>query len=108
MKQVKVIRLAVEDANRRLLRQVLNKLKGEHQEDLDAQEFLRIVEAGERETLQKLIQINARDLEKSLEEAKEVKSPKERGAPGKARDMSSMQIRVQHRELPIGLGYPRA
>lgn len=36
MKQVKVIRLPVEDVNRRLLRQVLNKLKGEHQEDLNA------------------------------------------------------------------------
>ena len=35
MKQVPVVRLDVEDVDRRLLRQVLNKLKGQHVPELD-------------------------------------------------------------------------
>ena len=38
MTEVSVIRLPVEDVDRRLLRQVLNKLKGEHQKELDQAE----------------------------------------------------------------------
>ena len=34
MTEVSVIRLPVEDVDRRLLRQVFNKLRGEHQKDL--------------------------------------------------------------------------
>jgi len=67
MKEVPVIALPVKDIDRRLLRQVLNKLKGEHQHDLDAQEFLRIVEAGERQQLQDLIQLTDGDLQKHLD-----------------------------------------
>ena len=37
MTEVSVIRLPVEDVDRRLLRQVLNKLKGEHQKELTRQ-----------------------------------------------------------------------
>jgi ParB-like chromosome segregation protein Spo0J len=46
MKQVQIIRLPVEDVDRRLLRQVLNKLKGEHEPKADAEEFQRIIDAG--------------------------------------------------------------
>jgi site-specific DNA-methyltransferase (adenine-specific) len=67
MTHVPVIRLDVKDVDRRLLRQVLNKLKGEHREDLDAQEFLKIVEAGERESLQRLIDLKDAELQRHLD-----------------------------------------
>src|SRR4030042_484519 len=44
MKEVSVIRLPVEDVDRRLLRQVLNKLRGDHERDLDAEEFRTIID----------------------------------------------------------------
>ena len=46
MTECSVIRLPVEDVDRRLLRQVLNKLRGEHLKELDAEEFRIIVDAG--------------------------------------------------------------
>jgi len=39
MKEVPVLRLDVEEVDRRMLRQVLNKLKGVHDYDLDLEEF---------------------------------------------------------------------
>jgi ParB-like chromosome segregation protein Spo0J len=53
MKQVQVIKLPVEDVDRRLLRQVLNKLKGEHELKADAEEFKRIIDAGREAYLKK-------------------------------------------------------
>jgi len=44
MTECSVIRLPVEDVDRRLLRQVLNKLRGEHLKELDAEEFRIIVD----------------------------------------------------------------
>ena len=37
-----VLRLPVSDVDRRMLRQILNKLKGKHNKDLDAAEFAGI------------------------------------------------------------------
>jgi ParB-like chromosome segregation protein Spo0J len=51
MKQVPVIRLPLQDVDRRLLRQVLNKLKGEHEALADAEEFERILKVGRKEDL---------------------------------------------------------
>jgi hypothetical protein len=53
-----VLRLQVEDVDRRLLRQVLNKLKGTHDKLLDAEEFKRIVEANRAEDLKTLLNIS--------------------------------------------------
>lgn len=39
MKTVPVIRLLIEEIDRRILRQILNKLRGQHDEDLDREEF---------------------------------------------------------------------
>ena len=50
-----VIRLPIEDVDRRLLRQVLNKLRGEHLKELDAEEFKIIVDAGAEEDLKFLL-----------------------------------------------------
>lgn len=58
MKQVSVIRLPVEDVDRRLLRQVLNKLRGEHLRELDVEEFKRIIAQGREGDLKQLILIH--------------------------------------------------
>lgn len=43
MKQVSVVRLPVDEVDRRLIRQVMNKLRGEHDLFMDAEEYYRIV-----------------------------------------------------------------
>ncbi|MDD3949212.1 MAG: hypothetical protein PHT43_07090 [Anaerolineaceae bacterium] len=50
-----VLRLPVSDVDRRMLRQILNKLKGKHSRELDGAEYLRIIEAGEKQDLQALL-----------------------------------------------------
>lgn len=50
-----VLRLPVNDVDRRLLRQTLNKLKGEHKRDLDDAEYARIIAAGQEEELRLLL-----------------------------------------------------
>jgi ParB-like chromosome segregation protein Spo0J len=56
MTDCSVIRLPVKDVDRRLLRQVLNKLRGKHNRELDSAEYLRIVELGEKEDLKVLLE----------------------------------------------------
>ena len=58
MKQVPVIRLPVEDVDRRLLRQVLNKLRGEHEPLLDADEFEKIIAMGKEDDLKYLLELD--------------------------------------------------
>jgi hypothetical protein len=50
-----VLRLTVSDVDRRMLRQILNKLKGTHNKELDAAEFKRIAELGQKEDLKLLL-----------------------------------------------------
>jgi ParB-like chromosome segregation protein Spo0J len=66
MDKVQVIRLPVEDVDRRLLRQVLNKLKGEHEPIADAEEFQRIIDAGCEEDLKRLLMLSDQSLDRSL------------------------------------------
>lgn len=66
MKQVQIIRLPVEDVDRRLLRQVLNNLKGEHEPKADAEEFQRIIDAGHEEDLKRLLLLSDQSLDGSL------------------------------------------
>ena len=56
MTECSVIRLPVKDVDRRLLRQVLNKLKGKHNKELDSAEYLRIIDEGEKEELKLFLQ----------------------------------------------------
>jgi len=62
MTSVPVVRLPVEDVDRRLLRQILNKLKGEHVLNLDVQEYQKIMDAGHRDDLKLLLGIDERNL----------------------------------------------
>jgi hypothetical protein len=67
MKQVPVVRLDVEDVDRRLLRQVLNKLKGQNIPELDQEEFLRIIEAGGEEDLRRFLVANDKQINAALQ-----------------------------------------
>jgi len=55
MKQVSVIRLPVDEVDRRLIRQVMNKLRGEHDLFMDAEEYYRIVCGDQRDLLKALL-----------------------------------------------------
>ncbi len=66
MTQVSIIRLPVVDVDRRLLRQVLNKLHGEHDLLGDAKEFEAIIEAGRKEDLQLLLSLSEGSIERYL------------------------------------------
>lgn len=50
-----VLRLPVSDVDRRMLRQILNKLKGKHNRELDAAEYMRIIQQGEQDCLKALL-----------------------------------------------------
>ena len=50
-----VLRLSVTDVDRRMLRQILNKLKGKQNKELDAAEYMRIIEQGEKDGLKALL-----------------------------------------------------
>ena len=52
---VPVLRLPVNDVDRRMLRQILNKLRGAHNKELDEAEFTRIVGFGEKNNLKGLL-----------------------------------------------------
>lgn len=71
MADVSVIRLPFEDVDRRLLRQVLNKLKGKHERELDQAEFERIIHAGKEEDLKYLLMLSDEKLSDLLNEDEE-------------------------------------
>ena len=72
MKQVPVIRLDVEDVDRRIIRQILNKLKGSHVKELDQAEYIRIIEEGREDDLKEFLILSDKDLEKALEDQESI------------------------------------
>lgn len=74
MTQVMVVRLPVTDVDRRLLRQVLNKLRGEHDLVQDAYEFERIINMGHETELKQLLDLSDSQLERYLQE---IRNPKD-------------------------------
>jgi len=71
MKQVPVIRLDVEDVDRRIIRQILNKLKGQHVPEIDQEEFLRIIEAGGEEDLRRFLVASDKEINAALSNEEE-------------------------------------
>src|SRR4030066_811866 len=61
-----VLRLPVSDVDRRMLRQILNKLKGKHNKELDVAEYMRIAEQGEKEGLKALLESVSERLPREL------------------------------------------
>jgi hypothetical protein len=81
MTECSVIRLPIKDVDRRLLRQVLNKLRGKHNKELDSAEYLRIIDQGGKEDLKALlesvgeklpIEVDERDVSYSVPETYEI------------------------------------
>jgi DNA modification methylase len=66
MKQIPAIQLDMSTGDRKLLRQILNKLKGEHDPSLDAEEFKKLIEAGMQEDLKRFIQKDDSELRNIL------------------------------------------
>jgi hypothetical protein len=66
-----VLRLPVSDVDRRMLRQILNKLKGKHSRELDDAEYMRIVKAGESDCLKALLQSIGEKLPEDVNRAPE-------------------------------------
>jgi hypothetical protein len=63
-----VLRLPVNDVDRRMLRQILNKLKGKHSKELDEAEYIRILQQGEEEDLKALLESVGERLPEDLDE----------------------------------------
>lgn len=64
-----VLRLPVSEVDRRLIRQVKNKIKGKHDKPLDANEFQKIVAANEEDKLKELLGMSDQQLAKALEQS---------------------------------------
>ena len=76
MKEVSVVRLPVEEVDRRLLRQVLNKLKGTHDRAADAEEFELIIELGREDDLKYLLNLSDDKLDRYLKEPEPIEYEK--------------------------------
>ena len=72
MPNVLVIRLPIEEVDRRLIRQVLNKLKGTHDREPDAEEFETIIELGREEDLKYLLDLSDDKLDGYLKEEESI------------------------------------
>jgi hypothetical protein len=56
--------------DRRILRQILNKLKGKHSKELDEAEYIRILQQGEEEDLKALFESIGERLPEDLDDRK--------------------------------------
>jgi hypothetical protein len=63
-----VLRLPVSDVDRRMLRQILNKLRGKHNKEMDNAEYVRILQQGEKDDLKALLESIGERLPKDLDE----------------------------------------
>jgi ParB-like chromosome segregation protein Spo0J len=71
-----VLRLPVTDVDRRMLRQILNKLRGKHNRELDAAEYMRIIQLGEKDCLKALLaSVDEKLPEELLERASSITIP---------------------------------
>jgi ParB-like chromosome segregation protein Spo0J len=68
MTECSVIRLPVKDVDRRLLRQVLNKLRGKHNKEMDNAEYLRIIDEGEKDDLKALLESVGEELPEEMDD----------------------------------------
>lgn len=62
-----VLRLDINDVDRRLLRQITNKLRGIHDPDKDLLEYRRLIEGGRRKELISILQLNEKAIKDALE-----------------------------------------
>lgn len=67
MKEVPVIQLDLEEVDRVMLRQILNKLRGEHDPEMDAEQYALIAGWGQTGLFEELSTIPARDINRAIE-----------------------------------------
>ncbi len=79
--KIPYVQIDVDDAQRRILRQVLNKLKGSHDYELDLAEYQRIIDAGKEIDLKELLAINDRDWSKILDEINNIETTEMKTKP---------------------------
>jgi len=58
LREVSVVRLPVDEVDRRLIRQVMNKIRGEHDLFLDAEKYYRLVSECSRDLIRELLNEN--------------------------------------------------
>jgi len=63
IEQVPVVMLPLKEVDRRIIRQVLNKLRGEHEEDLDLAEYKLIFDDGGQEDLKLLLAMQDKEFQ---------------------------------------------
>ena len=73
MNEVPVIKINISDVDRRIIRQVMNKLKGTHKRDKDAFELQRILKEISEDNLKELLAIKDKDISKILDSVRETK-----------------------------------
>ena len=78
IQKIPYVQIEVDDAQRRILRQVLNKLKGEHSYELDLAEYQRIIDAGKEIDLKELLGWNDQEINIILNKLKGIEEPKEK------------------------------
>ncbi len=59
------------DAHRRAYRQAANKIHGRHDANLDAKEYLKIIQSGQKELLKMATGMDLTDIEKHIQKTKE-------------------------------------
>jgi ParB-like chromosome segregation protein Spo0J len=89
--QVPIIRLPLKDVDRRILRQVLNKLSGRHDPALDVLEYKKIIQAGRQEELQQILDLSSYNLEKQLKQADKIE--KENKIPDSFKEIDEAQTK---------------
>lgn len=104
MSEVPVVQLEIDEIDRRLLRQILNKLKGEHDHLHDSNEYLWLVEQGHKEDLKELLAVQDKDIDDLLllqasEEALLEKMRSKRDAESKDVHTFSFSVRIEDKEL---------
>lgn len=100
MPKVKVIRLPVAEVDRHLIRQVMNKLRGEHDDLLDAEEFQTIINDGGEEDLKYFLNLTDSGLDKYLRKLREEE------ADNDSFDIANIQTEIKHGDI-IQLGEHR-
>ena len=95
MKQVSVVRLPVDEVDRRLIRQVMNKIRGEHDLFLDAEEYYRIVSEDQRGLLRSLL--NESDLR--IDNLLKLRTPLEDNEEELRRIAEKFRTRVESNQL---------
>lgn len=73
MEKVRVIRLPIKDVDRKILRQVLNKLRGEHDKNLDLLEFKEIMNLDGGEEFKELLAMQEKEFQRILDDLRESK-----------------------------------